>query len=1792
MALLKANTGIGTTNPTSALHVIGDGLVTGVVTATTFNGNINSEVSTLGIASATNLTSQQLSVSGISTLGVTTVTNLTAESINSSGIVTGSSFRPSSGYYQSANGTNSFYVYDGTGNVAFQGTIGASQVNNASGNKVIGFAGTNITFENDARVGNDFYVAGVSTFIGGITGTISTATKLENARTFEITGDIVASPIAFDGTGNVSLAATIQPNSVGLGTDTFGDYVKDISGTANQIDVTGGTGEGSTPVISFAPNPTIGGNVTIGNDLQVNNNLNVTGNITVGGTAGFILVENFRVTDADIVLGFTTDSNGNDVSTDTTANHGGIAIASTEGNPLVTLTVAGIETLPPTYKKIMWFKAGSFAGLNTDAWLSNYAIGIGSTQFPSGTRLAAGSVQFTENDVSVVRNINASGIITGTLDNTLTLTTSGNGITGSASYNNSGPATFTVVSDATDTNTPETIVYRDASGNFSAGTITANLAGTATTSTNLSDAANITTGTIDSARLTGTYDINISGNAATSNYADNSGVSTNVIGGIASVTQLTVSGISTLGIVTASNIYSTGIVTALTFVGNLTGTASTASFATTALTLNGVIEENLSVGLAASLKGGDAGNVPYQSATNTTTFVPNGTSGQVLLFNGSVPIWENITAAAGAFGGITVKDEGNTVGTSGSIVSLDFVGSNLAVTATSGSNGIATITMSDNLVGTALSISGISTFSNNVSVGSGITLYASTGIVSATAFYGSGVNLTDLLLGKIEGIQVQNEGSNVGSGISFATLNFVGDYVTATGVGTTANITFSAPQFSSTAGVSTSVIGGIASITSLNVSGISTLEVTSVTNLTAQQLNVSGVSTFGGNVQLGDNDQLIIGDGGDLKLVHTGSNSFIQDVGTGSLFIDASSTFYRSNTQTFQNGGGTETLATFTENGSVALYYDNSKKFETSGAGATVYGTLDTTQLNVSGVSTFAGITTVTGTTLFTRQLSVSGVSTVGNFRITPVGTGATVGGIGVTYYGDGSQLSGIQGGSAISTETSNQSQYIPYATSFGSTTGLGATTLLVYNPSTTRLGIGTTNPQENLHVVGNVLVNGIVTATSFSGNATSATYATSAGIATYATSAGIATYATSAGIATYATIAGIATNATTAGTATTATNINISATSTGDTTTHIVLVGDNTTGGQQPFIDNGSLTYNGSTNVLTAGGFSGDGSTLTSLNGSQITSGTIPGDRGVTSGSTSSSFVEYNGTTATSGQFDGGTTTPSGTTRLNYGGYLYATRFYGNGSNITALDASNISSGTLAVSRGGTNSTATPTNGGVSYGTGSAFAFTSAGTLGQILQSAGAAAPTWSSNLNLSGIITASSFVGNLTGTATTSTNATVTTSTSNSAFKVPFANTTANTTGNYGLLQDSEATFTYNPSTNTLTAGTFSGTASFATSAGVSTNVIGGIGNLTQLQVTGISTFTNGPVLVGSATSTGTALQRLQVTGGAYVSGNVGIATTNPLQPLQVGSGTTIVIIDALGDVGIGTTNATSKLHVVGGALVTGVSTIGNFRIAPVGTGATVGGIGVTYYGDGSQLSGVVSPASNGEFYTGVSSSLQLTPLSYETSIYTFPSTAGKQYVIESINVANVDTSVGVGTTVNIIASIQNSTGEQTYIAYNVPIVNGGLIELLKNPIVAGPSDVIKMWVTNDAYTGVNNAAEVYMNYSEYTSTEYISEYASTVSIATTDPTAVYTSSTYPSTIESIHFANRTDTGDYPVSVSITNGLTTTYLAKNLIIPRYSTVDILDRPKRVETNGVIKVEVAQTSTIDVIIAGKQITS
>lgn len=94
--------------------------------------------------------------------------------------------------------------------------------------------------------------------------------------------------------------------------------------------------------------------------------------------------------------------------------------------------------------------------------------------------------------------VNAKGLVTAVAtnsitvgDGTLSLGVSGNGLSGSASFsaNQNSNTTFTITSNATNLNTASTIVSRDASGNFNAGTITAsvigNLTGIANTATKL-----------------------------------------------------------------------------------------------------------------------------------------------------------------------------------------------------------------------------------------------------------------------------------------------------------------------------------------------------------------------------------------------------------------------------------------------------------------------------------------------------------------------------------------------------------------------------------------------------------------------------------------------------------------------------------------------------------------------------------------------------------------------------------------------------------------------------------------------------------------------------------------------------------------------------------------------------------------------------------------------------------------------------------------------------------------------------------------------------------------------------------------------------------------------------------------------------------------------------------------------------------------------------------------------------------------------------------------------------------
>ena len=100
-------------------------------------------------------------------------------------------------------------------------------------------------------------------------------------------------------------------------------------------------------------------------------------------------------------------------------------------------------------------------------------------------------------------------------------------------------------------------------------------------------------------------------------------------------------------------------------------------------------------------------------------------------------------------------------------------------------------------------------------------------------------------------------------------------------------------------------------------------------------LDNSGNLFISGNLDLNDNDKLLLGSSDDLEIYHSSTNaaSYIQN-STGNLFIEAPN----SSAVKLRKKGTSETMIVATAGGSVELYHNNSKKFETDSLGTVITG--------------------------------------------------------------------------------------------------------------------------------------------------------------------------------------------------------------------------------------------------------------------------------------------------------------------------------------------------------------------------------------------------------------------------------------------------------------------------------------------------------------------------------------------------------------------------------------------------------------------------------------------------------------------------------------------------------------------------------------------------------------------------------------------------------------------------------------------------------------------------------------
>jgi len=367
-----------------------------------------------------------------------------------------------------------------------------------------------------------------------------------------------------------------------------------------------------------------------------------------------------------------------------------------------------------------------------------------------------------------------------------------------------------------------------------------------------------------------------------------------------------------------------------------------------------------------------------------------------------------------------------------------------------------------------------------------------TGVVTATTFYGdfqgngSGITGITATYADSAGIATYASTAGVSTAVTLVATNLAGGfhYLTfvdsATGnevIRTDSGLKY-APDTGELNISGGNVTTNSAILDSLSVSGLAGIG----------SINVSGVSTFVGDVtfqssvNLGDNDRLnfkstnttIYGDSNGLNLEASGSNDI--NIKSNASGGNAGDVKLRT-----VEGGRIELTGT----GGVGIYHtDTALKLETTGVGVTVFGTTETQQLNVSGISTFIDggngeikvyedsgdpiIEKTGGGSLHFKTNNGFDIEN-GTDYLARYGSGGGGVGDGVSLFHNGLERIGTTNAGAVVTGILTATQFsgdgsaltnLPSASGYWVKTDAGIHTL-------SSVGIGTTNPIEALDVHG-----------------------------------------------------------------------------------------------------------------------------------------------------------------------------------------------------------------------------------------------------------------------------------------------------------------------------------------------------------------------------------------------------------------------------------------------------------------------------------------------------------------------------------------------------------------------------------------------------------------------------------------------------------------------------------------------------------------------------------------------------
>ena len=368
--------------------------------------------------------------------------------------------------------------------------------------------------------------------------------------------------------------------------------------------------------------------------------------------------------------------------------------------------------------------------------------------------------------------------------------------------------------------------------------------------------------------------------------------------------------------------------------------------------------------------GSGGGNVIGLNTSGTSTFTNISVAG--------------VVTATNFYGNLTGNVTGNVVG--------DITGTSRGLA------GTPDITVR-NIVGAACTLGG------NLKVGTGVTVYHNTGIISATRYFGDGSGLTGVASTDVR-INFEEEGNNIGIA---GTVNFVGTGVTATWSNGTTTVEIG-DHYARIAGIATVAVGlksdstidttGIISATTFYGSGAGLtnlaldVQANNFNDETCYPLFVDGVT--GSRIPETDNDLRYNPASSALTASVVNANTFV-----GSL---------NGNAQTASNAFGLTGTPTIYCNMVQANGFYSSTGIVTA---TTFVGNLVGNVSNADNINavngSFSGNVSIGGTLTYEDVTNIDSVGVITARDGIRVGSGKSIGSDGsVTYYGDGGGLTNL----------------------------------------------------------------------------------------------------------------------------------------------------------------------------------------------------------------------------------------------------------------------------------------------------------------------------------------------------------------------------------------------------------------------------------------------------------------------------------------------------------------------------------------------------------------------------------------------------------------------------------------------------------------------------------------------------------------------------------------------------------------------------------------------------------------